>query len=78
MATEVATKRRTKDELLRAIASPVIDPFDYAALTYKVGGNGDGKAEIVTLKQGGSGGTTIATITLVYDGSNRVSTVTKV
>ena len=78
MATEVRTTRRTKDELLRAIASPIIDPFDYVDLSYKVGGNGDGKVETAVLKQGGSTGTTIATITLVYDGSNRVSTVTKV
>lgn len=48
--------------------------FDYISLTY-VGATTD--IQTVTYKSGGSGGTTVATLTLVYDGSNRLSNVTK-
>lgn len=48
--------------------------FDYISLTY-VGATTD--IQTVTYKSGGSGGTTVATLTLVYDGSNRLTSVTK-
>lgn len=55
----------------------VPEAFDYQALTYVVAGNGQGEIETVTYKTGGAGGTTVATLTLAYDGSNRLSSVTR-
>lgn len=48
--------------------------FDYQAITY-VGATTD--INTVTFKTGGSGGTTVATLTMGYDGSNRLTSVTK-
>ncbi len=48
--------------------------FDYAAITY-VGVTTD--IDTVTYKTGGSGGTTVAVLTMGYDGSSRLTSVTK-
>lgn len=77
MPLESEIRRRSRDELERAIAGFVIDPFDYVLLTYVASGNGEGKVETATYKQGGSSGTTIAVLTLTYNSDNRVQTVTK-
>lgn len=78
MATEANTTKRSENVLLRAISGLVIDPYDYIALTYVPSGNGAGNVETATFKQGGASGVTVATITLAYDGSNNVSSITKV
>ena len=57
--------------------SLVPEIFDYIAITYVSGGNGDGEVETVTYKTGGSSGTTQATLTLAYDANNKLSTVTR-
>lgn len=57
--------------------SLVTEDYDYTALTYVASGNGVGEIETVTYKLGGASGTTVAVLTLVYDGSNRLSSVTK-
>jgi hypothetical protein len=46
---------------------------DYVSCTY----TGSNLTQLV-YKTGGSGGDTVATITLAYDGSNRVTSITKV
>jgi hypothetical protein len=46
---------------------------DYVACTY----TGSNLTQLV-YKEGGASGTTVATITLAYDGSNRVTSITKV
>jgi len=46
---------------------------DYVGVTY----TGSNLTQLV-YKTGGSGGDTVATITLAYDGSNRVTSITKV
>lgn len=61
MPTEQAQIKRTKDKLLRALASPVLDPYDYLALGYTTG-----QLTSLTFKQGGAAGTTISTTTLGY------------
>lgn len=48
--------------------------YDSIELTYLSSGNGSGQVGTVTYKLSGS---TVATLTLTYDGSNRLSTVTK-
>ena len=55
-------------------AAFVTAAFDFATITY----NGiTTDINTVVYKTGGSGGTTVATLTLGYDGSNRLSTITK-
>lgn len=61
----------------RVAGSLVPETHDYLALTYVASGNGVGEIETVTYKTGGSGGTTVATLTLAYDGSNRLTSVTR-
>lgn len=51
--------------------------YDYVANTYVVSGNGTGQIATATYKSGGAGGTTVATLTFAYDGSDRLSSVTK-
>lgn len=48
--------------------------FDYIATTY-VGATTD--ISTVVYKSGGSGGSTVATLTMGYDGSNRLTSVTR-
>lgn len=52
----------------------VVEAFDYQAITY-VGATTD--IDQVIYKSGGAGGTTVATLTMGYDGSNRLTSVTK-
>lgn len=51
--------------------------FDYISQTYVTSGNGTGQTATVIYKTGGASGTTVATLTMAYDGSNRLSSVTK-
>ena len=71
------TQKATDEGALQAIAGLVTDAYDYVELTYVSAGNGLGEIETAVYKSGGAGGTTVATLTLVYDGSDRLSTVTK-
>ena len=50
----------------------VTDPYDYMGLTY----SGTNLTQVV-YKTGGSGGTTVATVALTYDGSDKLTSVTK-
>lgn len=52
----------------------VSDPFDYQDITY-VGATTD--IDQVIYKTGGAAGTIIATLTMGYDGSNRLTSVTR-
>lgn len=58
----------------KTASSSVTVPFDYQAITY-VGAT----TEIATVQfyTGGSGGTLVATLTMGYDGSNRLTSITK-
>ena len=59
---------------LKTASSLVSEPHDYIALTY-VGITTD--IATATYKLGGAAGTTVATLTLGYDGSNRLTSVTR-
>ena len=66
------------DELNARSAGALIPTFfDYVALSYVAAGNGTGEIETAIYKSGGAGGSTVGTLTLAYDGSDRLSTVTK-
>ena len=54
--------------------SLVPEQYDSIELTYVPSGNGAGEIQTATYKLSGS---TIATLTLAYDGSNRLTSVTK-
>lgn len=58
----------------KTAGSLVPEAFDYQLITY-VGATTD--IDTVTYKTGGAGGSTVATLTMGYDGSNRLSTVTR-
>lgn len=58
----------------KTAAALVPEAFDYQLITY-VGATS--AIDQVVYKLGGSGGTTVATLTMAYDGSSRLSTVTK-
>ena len=58
----------------KSAGSLVPEAFDYQAITY-VGVTTD--ISTVVYKTGGSGGTTVATLTMGYDGSNRLTSVTR-
>lgn len=49
--------------------------YDYQAITYVSGGNGDGEISTVTYKLGGSGGTTVQVVTLSYNADDEISSV---
>lgn len=79
---DAATKRRisvNSDGIQEVISANALvpDEYDHIALTYVAAGNGAGEIETATFKTGGAGGTTVATLTLAYDGSDRLSSVTK-
>jgi outer membrane murein-binding lipoprotein Lpp len=61
----------------RLAGSLVPNTHDYVATTYVAAGNGVGEIETVVYKTGGAAGSTVATLTLAYDGSNRLSSVTR-
>lgn len=52
----------------------VPDKYDSISLTYVLAGNGTGEIQTVTYRLNG---TQIALLTLTYDGSNRLSSVTR-
>ena len=58
----------------KSAGSLVSEDFDYQSITY-VGATSD--INTVVYKIGGAGGSTVATLTMAYDGSNRLSSVTK-
>lgn len=58
----------------KTAGSLVPEAFDYQAITY-VGATTD--IDTVVYKTGGSGGSTVATLTMGYDGSNRLTSVTR-
>lgn len=58
----------------KVAAALVPEQHDYIALTY-VGATTD--ISTITYKDGGVSGTTVATLTLGYDGSNRLTSVTR-
>lgn len=55
-------------------SSDVSEDFDYRAFAYVGATN---KIDTITYKTGGSGGTTVATQTFGYDGSDRITSITK-
>lgn len=61
----------------RLAGNLVPETFDYVAVTYVAAGNGTGEIETVTYRTGGAAGSVVATLTLAYDGSDRLSTVTR-
>lgn len=80
MSDEIIVSGRPPQNAEKALQKLVgfeIPAYDFIALTYVSGGNGDGEIETVTYKKGGSGGTTVATLTIAYDASNEISTITK-
>lgn len=58
----------------KSTSSDVHEAYDYRGLTY-VGATQ--KIDVITYKTGGSGGTTVATQTFGYDGSDRLTSITK-
>ena len=66
-------------ESLRVVDVGVLVPeeYDHLTLTYVTVGNGIGEIETVVYREGGASGTVVATLTLAYDGSDRLSTVTR-
>lgn len=58
----------------KSAAALVPEQHDYIALSY-VGATTN--IQTVTYKQGGPSGTTVATLTLVYDGFDRLTSVTR-
>lgn len=61
MSTESETRKYTKDELLRNLASPVLDPYDYKDISYT-----NGLLTQIVYKQGGAAGVTVATVDYGY------------
>ena len=59
---------------LKSAAALVHEPHDYKAITY-VGATTN--ISTVVHKLGGASGTVVATLTMGYDGSNRLTSVTK-
>lgn len=74
LAAQAADIGTLEDRLAGAL---IPEAHDYIALTYVAAGNGAGEIETVTYKTGGAGGSTVGTLTLGYDGSDRLSTITK-
>jgi predicted nucleic acid-binding Zn-ribbon protein len=63
------------DSLNAKLAAGLVpESHDYISMTY-VGATTD--IDVVTYKTGGVAGTTVATLTLGYDGSNRLTSVTR-
>lgn len=76
--TTLANVQTAIDALNARVAGSLVpEEFDYQDFTYVPSGNGVGEIATVVYKLGGSGGTTVATLSLSYDGSNRLSSVTR-
>jgi hypothetical protein len=79
-ATEASLSAQATDVSLledRLAGSLVPETHDYIATTYVAAGNGAGEIETVTYRTGGAAGSIVATLTLTYDGSDRLSSVTR-
>lgn len=74
LPTGAATEATLAALSAKSAGALVSEDFDYQLVTY-VGLTTD--INTVTYKLGGAGGTTVAQISLGYDGSGRLSTVTK-
>ncbi len=74
LATGAATEVTLAAFSAKTAGSLVPVAFDYQAITYN-GVTTD--INTVVYKTGGSGGTTVATLTMGYDGSNRLTSVTR-
>lgn len=70
----VATEATLSAFSNKTASAAVHEAFDYQSISY-VGATTD--IDVVVYKSGGSGGTTVATLTMGYDGSNRLTSVTK-
>lgn len=58
----------------KSASSDVHEAYDYRAFTYVAATQ---KIDTITYKSGGSGGTTVALQTFAYDGSDRLTSITK-
>jgi len=67
------TSNTTVETLLEAIAGFFTLPFDTIAVTYVAAGNGAGKVETLTSKQGV---TTVQTVTVTYNADNKITNIT--
>ena len=70
----------TVDNNLQTINMGQLVPevYDYISITYVPGGaDGEGEIQTVTYKDGGVGGTTVATLLLVYNGDDKLVTITR-
>lgn len=76
-AEDFATQTTLAALSAKSASSAVTVAYDYQSFTYVAAGNGVGEIETVVYKSGGAGGSTVATLTMAYDGSNRLSSVTK-
>lgn len=74
LPTGAATETTLAAFSAKTAAALVPQAYDYQAITY-VGATTD--ISTVVYKTGGSGGTTVATLTMGYDGSNRLTSVTR-
>ncbi len=72
--TGVATEATLAAFSAKTASGIVSEDFDYQSISY-VGATTD--VSSVVYKLGGSGGTTVATVSYGYDGSNRVTSITK-
>lgn len=67
-------------QALRVLAGTqlVSEAYDYIGIAYNASPPGLGEIGVVTFKSGGAGGATVAVLQLGYDGSNRLSSVTRI
>lgn len=64
------------ENTLLAVAGLVILPHDYVSVGNYLTAT-DEYPQTIVYKTGGAAGVTVATLTLAYDGSNRLTSVTK-
>lgn len=74
LPTGAATEATLSAFSNKSAGALVPEAFDYQDITY-VGASTD--VDQVIYKSGGAGGTVVATLTMGYDGSNRLTSVTK-
>lgn len=74
LPTGAATEATLSAFSNKSASSDVSEDYDYRAFTY-IGSTQ--KIDTITYKSGGSGGTTVATQTFGYDGSDRLTSITK-
>ena len=66
-------KQDTINTALSKLIGFEIPAYDYLSFSYT-----DGNLTGIIYKTGGSGGTTVATLTLGYDGSDNLTSITKI